>query len=35
MNEIQQSANDKTSMLKAIKDRRQIIEKYQMTGILD
>lgn len=35
MNEFQQSANDKTSMLKDIKERRQIIEKYQMTGILD
>lgn len=35
MNEFQQSANDKVSMLKDIKERRQIIEKYQITGILD
>jgi len=35
MNEFQQSANNKTSMLKDIKERRQIIEKYQLTGILD
>ena len=35
MNEFQQSLNDKTSMLKDIKERRQITEKYQMTGILD
>ena len=35
MNEFQQSANDKTAMLKDFNERRQIIEKYQRTGILD
>ena len=35
MNEFQQSANDKISMLKDINEHRQIIEKYQRTGILD
>ena len=35
MNEFQQSANEKTTILKDINERRQIIETFQMTGILD
>lgn len=35
MNEFQQRANDKTTIFKDIIERKQIINKYQMTGILD